>query len=105
MSEITAAERLALKTPEASFLHVLQDEFNLSYREAREVVSAAQEILGLDRPTAQVRPGQVRLVVASLAAPFGPPLQENGSGGGDADGGCGRRGRRSVAAAGADGAA
>jgi hypothetical protein len=42
---------LALKTPEASFLHVLLDEFNLSYREAREVVSAARELLGLDRPT------------------------------------------------------
>jgi len=76
MSEITATDRLALKTPEASFFHVLQDEFNLSYREAREVVSAAQEILGLDRPTGQVRPGQIRLVVASLRAPFGPPLRE-----------------------------
>ena len=76
MSEITMTDRLALKTPKASFLHVLQDEFSLSLREAREVVSAAQEYLGLDQPSAQVRAGQVRLVVASLRAPFGPPLTE-----------------------------
>ncbi|MCC7362452.1 MAG: DUF1670 domain-containing protein [Anaerolineales bacterium] len=76
MSGNTASDRLALKTPEASLLYVLESEFNLSYREAREVVSAAQELLGLDRPTGQVRSGQMRLVVASLRAPFGPPLDE-----------------------------
>lgn len=76
MSENTASDRLALKTPEASFLHVLESEFNLSYREAREVVRAAHELLGLDRPSGQVRPGQIRLVVASLRAPIGPPLAE-----------------------------
>lgn len=76
MSGITAEERLALKTPEASFVHVLQSEFNLSPREAQEVVSTASEMLGLDRPSDQIRPGQVRLVVASLKAPFGPPLSE-----------------------------
>ncbi len=76
MTQVTTSDRLAEKTPEASFLHVLQDEFNLSLREAREVVSAAQEYLGLDQPSAQVRPGQVRVVVASLRAPFGPPLTE-----------------------------
>jgi len=72
----TTADRQALKTPEARFLHVLESEFDLSYREAREVVSAARETLGLDRPTHQVRPGQVRLVVASVKAPFGAPLAE-----------------------------
>ena len=71
----TVTERLALKTPEARFLHVLESEFDLSYREAREVVSAARETLGLDRPT-QVQPGQVRLVVASVKASFGAPLAE-----------------------------
>ena len=76
MVQTTTSDRLVEKTPEASFLHVLQAEFNLSLREAREVVSAAQEHLGLDRATDQVRPGQVRLVVASLCAPFGPPLCE-----------------------------
>jgi len=76
MTQATTNDRLAEKTPEASFLHVLQEEFNLSLREAREVVGAAQEYLGLDHPTAQVRPGQVRLVAASLGAPFGPPLRD-----------------------------
>ncbi len=46
MSENTANDRLALKTPEASFLHVLEHEFDLSYRAARAVVSIAQEYLG-----------------------------------------------------------
>ena len=76
MAQATTNERLAEKTPEASFLHVLQAEFNLSLREVREVVSAAQENLGLDQPSVELRPGQVRLVVASLRAPFGPPLTE-----------------------------
>lgn len=76
MTPATTNDRLTEKTPEASFLHVLQAEFNLSLREAREVVCAAQEHLGLDQPTTQVRAGQVRLVVASLRAPFGPPLTE-----------------------------
>jgi hypothetical protein len=78
MSGITAEERLALRTPEASFAHVLQSKFNLSPRGAQEVGSTASEMLGLDRPGDQIRPGQVRLVVASLQAPFGPPLSETG---------------------------
>jgi biotin operon repressor len=76
MSMITQQDRLALKTPEASFLHVLQNDFDLSYIEAREVVATARDLLGLDRPTEQARLGQVRLVVASAKAPFGPPLSE-----------------------------
>jgi hypothetical protein len=69
-------ERLAFKIPEASFLHVLQSEFNLSPREAQEVVNTTREMLGLDCPSDQVRPEQVRLVVASLEVPFGPPMSE-----------------------------
>jgi Protein of unknown function (DUF1670) len=76
MSTSGSEQRLALKTPEASFLQVLQAEFDFSYREAREVVSVAQELLGLDQPRGAVRPGQLRLVVASQQAPFGPPLAE-----------------------------
>jgi hypothetical protein len=68
--------RLAVKTPEASFLHVLQDEFNFSQRVSRELLNAAQEMLIGSVPTRAMRPGQVRLVVASLRAPFGPPLAE-----------------------------
>jgi hypothetical protein len=67
---------LAVKTPEASFLHVLQNEFDFSLRVSRELLSAAQEMLIGDVPAAVVRPGQIRLVVASMDAPFGPPLDE-----------------------------
>jgi len=76
MSQATVQERLALKTPEAAFLHVLQDEFNFSQRVSHELLSTAQEMLVGSAPASAVRPGQVRLVVASLKAPFGPPLAE-----------------------------
>jgi predicted transcriptional regulator len=72
----TTHDRLAIKTPEASFLHVLQHEFNFSLRVSRELLSAVQEILIGSRPATAVRPGQIRLVVARLRAPFGPPLTE-----------------------------
>jgi hypothetical protein len=76
MSKVTAQDRLALKTPEASFLHVLQEEFNFSLRVSRELLATVQEMLIGSRPSRAVRPGQVRLVVAKMSAPFGPPLAE-----------------------------
>jgi DNA-binding Lrp family transcriptional regulator len=69
-------DRLATKTPEAAFLHVMQDEFNFSQRVSRELLSTAKEMLVGEIPSLVVRPGQVRLVVASMQAPFGPPLAE-----------------------------
>jgi DNA-binding Lrp family transcriptional regulator len=72
----TTQERLATKTPEASFLHVLQDEFDFSLRVSREVMNTAKEMLIGSTPASAVRPGQTRLVVASLNAPFGPPLSD-----------------------------
>jgi biotin operon repressor len=76
MSQTVTQERLALKTPEASFLHILQEEFNFSLRISRELLATAQEMLLGSIPAAAVRPGQVRQVVVSLKAPFGPPLAE-----------------------------
>jgi DNA-binding Lrp family transcriptional regulator len=76
MSKGTTQERLATKTPEAAFLHVLQKEFNFSTRVSRELLNTAQEMLVGGTPSSAVRPGQVRLVVVSLKAPFGPPLVE-----------------------------
>ena len=76
MSKGTTQERLATKTPEAAFLHVLQKEFNFSTRVSRELLNTAKDMLVGGTPTSTVRPGQVRLVVSSLKAPFGPPLAE-----------------------------
>jgi DNA-binding Lrp family transcriptional regulator len=76
VSTVTMQDRLAVKTPEAAFLHVLQTEFNFSSRVSREVLNTAQAMLVGGASAAAVRPGQVRLVVASLKAPFGPPLAE-----------------------------
>jgi len=76
VSTVTMQARLAVKTPEAAFLHVLETEFNFSSRVSRELLNTAQEMLVGGASAAAVRPGQVRLVVASLKAPFGPPLAE-----------------------------
>ena len=76
MSEVQ--RRMALKTPEASFIRVLQDEFSFSLRVSSELMRTAKEMLVGDVPSAVVRPGQIRLVVARLDAPFGPPLEEIG---------------------------
>ncbi len=76
MSPDSVSRRLALKTPEAAFLHVLEKEFNFSQRVSAEVLATAKEMLLGSGPGAAVRPGQIRLVTARLDAPFGPPLAE-----------------------------
>ncbi len=76
MSQASTQARLVAKTPEAAFLTVLEQEFNFSLRVSRELLATAQEMLLGSAPAAAVRPGQVRQVVASLKAPFGPPLVE-----------------------------
>jgi hypothetical protein len=76
MSKASTEQRLATKSPEAAFLHVLGQEFNFSARVSREVLSTAKEMLVGGVPSLAVRPGQVRMVVAKLQAPFGPPLSE-----------------------------
>lgn len=77
MSQATMADRLAVKTPEATFLQVLENEFDFSQRLAQQILSAAQEgLLGSGVGEAVIRPGQIRLVVTQLQAPFGPSLAE-----------------------------
>ena len=68
--------RLALKTPESSFLRVLEKEFDFSPRVSQEVLATAKEMLVGGLPAVALRPGQIRQVVARLDAPFGPPLAE-----------------------------
>lgn len=76
MSTKTSADRQAIKTPEGAFVHVLQEEFRFSARLSGEVLQAAQEMLLGHIAPAALRPGQIRVVVASFKAPFGPPLDE-----------------------------
>jgi len=76
MSETITHERLAAKTPEAAFYQVLRAEFNFSLRLANDVLNAAQEVLIGGANSTRIRPGQIRRVVASAKAPFGPPLRE-----------------------------
>ena len=76
MSQASTQARLETKTAEVAFLTVLEQEFKFSLRVSRELLATAQEMLLGSAPSATVRPGQVRQVVASLKAPFGPPLAE-----------------------------
>jgi hypothetical protein len=76
VSSATMQDRLAAKTPEAAFIHTLQQEFNFSVRVSHEVLSTAQALLVGGVPSVAVRPGQARLVVTCLEAPFGPPLAD-----------------------------
>lgn len=76
MNNMDVENRQTAKTPEAVFYQVLRREFNFSLRLARDVLNAAQELLLGQASPERVRPGQVRRVVASLKAPFGPPLAE-----------------------------
>jgi hypothetical protein len=76
MTNTVTQERQAAKTPEAVFYQALRQEFNFSLRLAQDVLNAAQELLIGQASPERVRPGQVRRVVSSLKAPFGPPLVE-----------------------------
>lgn len=77
MSTTEIPERLAEKTPEAMFLYVLQKEFGFPLRTARQVFETAQEVLVGGEGQSQMRPGQLRMIVASLKAPFGPKLADS----------------------------
>jgi hypothetical protein len=43
MSKSTTLDRLAVKTPESAFVHVLQEEFDFSLRVSRELLNTAKE--------------------------------------------------------------
>jgi hypothetical protein len=76
VSQARMYDRLVSKTPEAAFLHVLEEEFRFSPIVSRELFAPAKEMLVGAVPAEALRPGQVRQVVARLDAPFGPDLTE-----------------------------
>lgn len=76
MSQTNSQDRLAMKTPENAFLRTLQVEFYFSPRLSGEVLQAAKEELVGTELGGAIRPGQIRQVVASEKAPFGPALGE-----------------------------
>jgi hypothetical protein len=77
MSKLTSQDRLAIKTPEAAFVHLLETDYKFSPRLAGALLQSAQELLvGSSDGATTIRPGQIRQLVARLRAPFGPPLTE-----------------------------
>jgi hypothetical protein len=77
VSEATLQTRLAVKTPEAAFLHILETEFHIPPRTGRVLLEIAQEILVGEGVAGALRPGQTRAVVTALKAPFGPCLADS----------------------------
>jgi len=66
-------ERLAAKTPERRFLHILQDDFRYAPKVAEAILQEAQACL-LGR-TEQMRPGQIRVILTCYAAGHGRALR------------------------------
>jgi len=69
-----AMEGLATSGILSSLSQVSISPLLFSPRVSSELLSTAQEMLVGGASSSAVRPGQVRLVVTSLKAPFGPPL-------------------------------
>jgi len=72
----TAADRLAVKTPDQRFLYELENSFEFSPRVSLEVLATAKTILGQEVTSNRLRPGQIRQVIAARSAPFGRPLPD-----------------------------
>lgn len=67
-------ERLQAKTPEQRFLHVLKTEFHCAPKVAQAILEEAQScLLG---SSDQLRPGQIRVVLATRTAGHGRALRE-----------------------------
>lgn len=77
MSEANLQTRLAVKTPEANFLHILETDFHIPPRTGRVLLELAKEILVGEGLAGALRPGQTRAVVTALKAPFGPSLADS----------------------------
>ena len=75
MTRTDQARRLAVKTPEGAYLQILEKGFGFAPRVAQAILATAKEALG-GVSAEEVSPGQIRMVVASLKAPFGPLLEE-----------------------------
>lgn len=70
-----AITRLGEKTPQQHFLRTLQKEFRIAPRVSEAILVEAQEIL-YTRKDEQMRPGQVRVILAKREAKPGRPLKE-----------------------------
>jgi transcription initiation factor IIE alpha subunit len=73
----TTIDRLAVKTLDQRFQHELETGFEIAPRVAQGILNLAKEVFGLDSGATnhyQLRPGQIRQVVAASNAVHGPPL-------------------------------
>lgn len=74
MNENGTIARLQVKTSEQRFVRLLEQEFQFAPRVAQAILAEAQANL-LGQPS-QVRPGQVRVILAKRQAGHGRPLRE-----------------------------
>lgn len=76
----TTIDRLATKTLDQRFRQELEQGFELAPRVAQGVLETAKQVFNLNAvtraPNGQLRPGQIRQVIARESAPHGRPLEE-----------------------------
>lgn len=74
MTSNASIQRWMVKTPEQRFLHELETGFQYAPRVAQAILAEAKtHLLG---HSADLRPGQIRVILAKKDAPHGRPLKE-----------------------------
>ena len=78
MSQDDIIARLSVKSQEHIFLHELENNFELSPKEARGILESAKTIFNLEgvSHSGNIRPGQIKEVVLAKDASSGKPLSQ-----------------------------
>ena len=78
MSQDDIIARLSIKSQEHIFLHELENNFELSPKEARGILESAKTIFNLEEGShsGNIRPGQIKEVVLAKDASSGKPLSQ-----------------------------
>lgn len=77
MSNENEIERILAKTPQQRFLHILEDEFRYAPKIAEAILNEAQGCLF--GASAELRPGQVRVILTRRGARHGEALRDTPS--------------------------
>lgn len=78
MSQNDLIARLSVKSHDHIFLHELENDFELSPKEARGILDSAKTIFNLEGVShpGNIRPGQIREIVLAKDASLGKPLSQ-----------------------------
>ncbi|MEA1963619.1 MAG: DUF1670 domain-containing protein [Candidatus Aerophobetes bacterium] len=78
MSQNDLIFRLSVKSHDHIFLHELENDFELSPKEARGILESAKTIFNLEEAShsGNIRPGQIREIILTKDASAGKPLSQ-----------------------------